>query len=116
MKGEVQVTIPYLGLAQKFPKNPTSFLGFSVKGSVFFTAAGASIIIDAKGQVEHLDSECPGEDCGSIFLGSTLEALVGPQVNISVALLSCSSSDCEVEKDGKKGSAITVFAANGKVP
>jgi hypothetical protein len=114
VKGEVQVTIPYLGLAQKFPKNPTSFLGFSVKGSVFFTAAGASIIIDAKGQVEHLDSECPGEDCGSIFLGSTLEALVGPQVNISVALLSCSSSDCEVEKDGKKGSAITVFAANGK--
>lgn len=114
VKGEVQVTVPGLGLAQKFPKKPTSFLGFSVKGSVFFTAVGASITIDAKGSTEYLDSECPGEDCGSLFLGSTLNALVGPQVNISVALVSCSSSNCDDEQDGEKGSSITVFAAQAK--
>jgi hypothetical protein len=114
VKGSVQVTIPGLGLAQKFPKTPTSFLGFSVKGSVFFTAVGASVDIKAKGQVDYLTSDCPGEDCSSIYLGVPLEALVGPQVNISVALLSCTTSDCEVEKDGKKGSSITIFEATAK--
>lgn len=114
VKGNVKATIPYLGIAHKFPKQPTSFLGFSVKGEAFITAAGASIEVNAKGQTEFLDVDCQNENCGSIFLGTDFDALIGPQVDLSVALLSCTSSQCDETKDGKKGSDFTVFAASGK--
>lgn len=114
VKGTVQATIPYLGIAHKFPSKPTTFIGFSVKGNLFITAAGATIEVDAKGETSFLDIDCPGEDCGDIFLGATFNTLIGPQVNISVALVNCSSSQCDDEKDGKSGSNFTVFAAEGK--
>jgi len=109
IKGTVQATIPNLGIAHKFPKKPTSFIGFSVKGRIFITAAGATIEVDAKGEASYLDIDCPGEDCGDFFLGSTFSALIGPQVDLSVALVDCTDPDC------KESTTITAVTGKGSI-
>jgi len=113
IKGVVQATIPNLGVAHKFPKKPTSFIGFSVKGKIFITAAGATIEVDARGETNYLDIDCPGEDCGDFFLGSTFNALIGPQVDLSVSLVDCTDPKCKdsttiVAVSGKGSIALTV--------
>jgi hypothetical protein len=114
VKGTVRATIPGLGIAYKFPKEPTSFIGFTVDGELFASVAGATINVNALGSTEYLSSECPGEDCGSIFLGANFDALIGPQITARVSLKSCSVPDCGKTEDGKKGDELTVFEASGK--
>ncbi|MDX1655841.1 MAG: hypothetical protein R3310_11585, partial [Candidatus Competibacteraceae bacterium] len=51
--------------------------------------------VDAGGNVSYLDVDCPGEDCGSFALGTTLTGKFGPQAEGNVSLVSCSDGPCD---------------------
>ncbi|MDX1654517.1 MAG: carboxypeptidase-like regulatory domain-containing protein [Candidatus Competibacteraceae bacterium] len=94
LKGKVLVTIPGLGGVKRFPPKRIGG-GFAVQALLFATLAGASITVDAGGNVSYLDVDCPGEDCGSFSIGATLTGKFGPQAEGNVSLVSCSDGPCE---------------------
>ncbi len=68
--------------------------GYAFAGEVFVTLIGASITIDAKGEVNFLEIECPDENCGSFNLGSNLNGSFGPQIDGTMKFVSCSEPGC----------------------
>ena len=68
--------------------------GISVAGRLFVTVAGATLNINALGEVNAvLIPECEDEDCAAFRIGTPVEIDLGPTVDAELQVVACSSSD-----------------------